>query len=213
MDIKNRWSKQNLEQLVNECSTLTEVLNKMNVSKSSFKKLKIKLNEHEIDYSKFYISKTKYEKNNLIVVIKTSYSLREVLYKLKVKQVGGNYKTLKKYIELYNINISHFTGQGYNVGDKFKQFSSNKIDLNDILINNSTYTNTTRLKKRLIKKELLKNKCYECGIDPKWNNKILVLQLDHINGINNDNRLKNLRILCPNCHSQTKTFCGSNNKK
>jgi hypothetical protein len=50
-------------------------------------------------------------------------------------------------------------------------------------------------------------------IGPNWNNKGLVLQLDHINGVHNDNRVENLRILCPNCHSQTDTFCAKNIKK
>lgn len=56
------------------------------------------------------------------------------------------------------------------------------------------------------KNKILENKCYECNLEPFWNNKFLVLQIDHINGINNDNRLENLRYLCPNCHSQTDTF-------
>ena len=52
-------------------------------------------------------------------------------------------------------------------------------------------------------------KCKECGISEKWNNKPIILHLDHINGINNDNRLENLRFLCPNCHSQTDTYCSN----
>lgn len=81
-----------------------------------------------------------------------------------------------------------------------------------ILIANSTYTNTWRLKKRLINAGILKDECLDCGIGTEWNGKILSLQLDHINGINSDNRLENLRILCPNCHSQTDTYAGSNNR-
>lgn len=67
------------------------------------------------------------------------------------------------------------------------------------------------IKTRILRKSLLEYKCEECSIDPEWNGRKLVLQLDHINGINNDNRLCNLRFLCPNCHSQTHTY--SRNKK
>ena len=64
------------------------------------------------------------------------------------------------------------------------------------------------MKKRIIESKLLDYNCNICSEGPTWRGKTLVLQLDHINGINNDNRIENLRFLCPNCHSQTDTFCG-----
>lgn len=63
------------------------------------------------------------------------------------------------------------------------------------------------LKRRLINEKKLNYKCALCGNTGGWNNKKLVLQLDHINGDHKDNRIENLRLLCPNCHSQTETFC------
>lgn len=59
---------------------------------------------------------------------------------------------------------------------------------------------------------LLDESCSECGVGPVWNGTALTLQLDHINGVSTDHRLDNLRILCPNCHSQTETYCGRNIK-
>jgi len=87
-----------------------------------------------------------------------------------------------------------------------------KQALEDILVENSTYLNRTALKSRLIKEEILEYKCALCGNIGEWQGQPLSLQLDHINGINNDNRLENLRLLCPNCHSQTKTFSGRNKR-
>ena len=65
----------------------------------------------------------------------------------------------------------------------------------------------------MIEENFIENKCSECGLQNKWKDKKLVLVLDHINGTNDDYRLKNLRLLCPNCNSQQKTFAGRNIKK
>lgn len=73
----------------------------------------------------------------------------------------------------------------------------------------SDYLNSWALKKRLLAEGLLEERCAECGIS-EWNGRPLSLHLDHINGDRRDQRLENLRFLCPNCHSQTETYCGRN---
>ena len=78
--------------------------------------------------------------------------------------------------------------------------------IDEILVENSTYLNTNHLKERLIKEGLLEYKCEICGNTGEWNGSPLSLQLDHKNGNHTDNRIENLRLLCPNCHSQTDTF-------
>ena len=76
----------------------------------------------------------------------------------------------------------------------------------------SAHATRASVRKSILRKELIPYKCGICGIQ-EWNGKKLSLHLDHINGINNDHRLENLRFLCPNCHSQTETYTGRNKKQ
>lgn len=76
--------------------------------------------------------------------------------------------------------------------------------MDKILIENSSY-NRSSLKERLYKEGLKERKCEFCGQDENWNGKHMSLILDHINGIYNDNRLENLRIVCPNCNATLET--------
>jgi Zn finger protein HypA/HybF involved in hydrogenase expression len=84
-----------------------------------------------------------------------------------------------------------------------------KIELNEILEGAHPTYQTLKLKKRLIKEKVLEYKCVSCGIS-EWNDKEISLHLDHIDGNNHNHKLENLRLLCPNCHSQTETWCGKN---
>jgi hypothetical protein len=83
------------------------------------------------------------------------------------------------------------------------------MSLDEILVVNSTYTSTATLRRRLIKAGLKEARCESCGIS-EWQGQPLPLALDHINGVHTDNRLENLRILCPNCHALPDTWCVRN---
>jgi len=87
-----------------------------------------------------------------------------------------------------------------------------RIDHDDLFVINCKHRRRI-VKLAIIRDKLILYECSICKLKDSWNNKPITLQLDHINGINNDNRLSNLRFLCPNCHSQTTTFCGANTKK
>lgn len=92
-----------------------------------------------------------------------------------------------------------------------KKDNGNKIPLFDILNGKHNQYQTNKLKKRLIKEGLLENKCSKCELI-EWNSEPLIMELDHIDGNRTNHSLDNLRLLCPNCHSQTDTFRGKNVK-
>lgn len=95
-----------------------------------------------------------------------------------------------------------------------KRGDSNRIPLNDILNGTTQYKgSSSQLKRRLVNNGLLEDRCEKCGVGKEWCGMSLTLQLDHINGDRTNNRLDNLRVLCPNCHSQTETFGGRNVKQ
>lgn len=154
--------------------------------------------------------KYKFTKIEIDNAVQQSLSIADVCRKLGVLPKGGNYKTVKSKITFYNFDTSHFTGKAWNVGSRYRPLIVAK-PLSEILISDSSYVSIGSLKKRLYKEGLKSPKCECCGIE-SWNGLPIVFDLDHINGINTDHRLENLRILCPNCHSQTPTFKGKNCK-
>ena len=136
-------------------------------------------------------------------IVAHSYSYSECLRQLGLSTKGGSSTDiLKRRIGELNCSTDHFaqTGNPNYV----------KHEMSDILIENSTYANIASLKRRLVNSGLLEYKCACCGNTGEWQGQKLTLQLDHINGKNNDHRIENLRFLCPNCHSITETYAGKN---
>jgi 5-methylcytosine-specific restriction endonuclease McrA len=152
------------------------------------------------------------EKETLQKMLDESSSIVEVLIKLGFNGYNGNFKTLKQRIDSEQLDLSLF--EINKEKHRLKNYSKirNKKDNYEVFTENSNF-NRNQIKKRLINDFGFDYICSECGLGDYYNNKPITLQLDHINGVNNDNRLENLRFLCPNCHSQTETFGGKSLKK
>lgn len=149
-----------------------------------------------------------YNKQKIELIVKENKSVAECLRQLKLRPAGGNYKWFKFYVKKHNIDISHFTGKGWSFGKKIG-ISNRGIPLELILVENSTYTSSNHLRQRLIREGFKKHQCEKC-LNTIWNNEPIPLELEHCNGDNTDNRLENLKTLCPNCHAQTPNYRGKN---
>ena len=153
--------------------------------------------------------KRKWTEVQLKKAVKKSKSYRQVLCSIGLKEAGGNYAQVKKYIKEYDFDIKHFKGRGWNKG--LKGIGKPILPLEKILIRNSNFQ-SYKLKKRLFVAGLKQLHCEKCGWAKKSFDGRLPLELDHINGDSHDNRLENLRVLCPNCHSLQPHYRGRNRK-
>lgn len=213
--MKKMYTNNQLKKAVAQSTNFTQVALKLGMKPSSRTNLKRKAQSLDIPFEHFgFAGKSTYTEKQLRDAVASSSSFRQVVIKLGLSpKSGGNHKTLKSKVESLGISIEHFHGRGHLKGKSHDW--GRRYHLDEILIRNSPYKNNSALKRRLLKEGLLQQRCYtkECPIKkPIWLGKRLAFHLEHKNGINNDNRLENLCLLCPNCHSQTDTYCGRNKK-
>lgn len=143
-------------------------------------------------------------KEEIVEAVSKSYSMAETMRNLGIMWGGGSQMTLKKRLDTWGVDYSHFMGQGRNKGVAFGP----KRPIQDYL-SNKVFIGSHALKLRLIREGYFEAKCYRCN-RIEWNGQPIPIELEHINGNHLDNTLSNLTILCPNCHAQTDTYAGKN---
>lgn len=149
----------------------------------------------------------RYTDEELAKAVRESYSIRAVLQKIGLTPAGGNYESISNYIQSLGLDTSHFLGQAILRGQSHN-YGTRPIE--EILVKGKV-ENTWRLKQRLINEGLKEHRCEHCdGVE--WNGQLIPLELHHINGDRSDNRLKNIALVCPNCHALTDNYRGSKKK-
>ena len=127
-----------------------------------------------------------YSDQDIIDISKTVYSIAGLLKAFNLKPAGGNYANIKRLIQRLKIDTSHWTGQGWNNGKQLKDWKD--------------YTRAVRSKPHLIK--IRSHTCEICK-NSMWLNKLIPLEIHHVDGDRTNNELNNLQLLCCNCHATT----------
>jgi hypothetical protein len=153
----------------------------------------------------------KWDEQQLREAVKVSTSWSGVMRHLGLAVAGNSVKVVQALVNELGLNVSHFKGHGWSKGMFGMPSPPQTISLKEILVEQSRYTSSKDLKRRLFKSGLKEKRCERCS-NIEWMGQEIPLQLDHINGIRSDNRIENLRILCPNCHALTPTWGGRNHK-
>jgi len=196
---RNKWTDEEINYLkenyekkgVTEVSKIIIKHTKASITKKA-QRLGLKVNK-----SNYY-----YNIEDIKNAVKKSYSFADVFRILNKSKSGDSYKVLKNIIRKNNLNISHFEPYRNNIN-----YLKSRIKPISFWLKENTNIHSSNLKNKLYKEGLKERICELCGQDENWKGNKISLILDHINGINNDNRIENLRIVCPNCNAGLKTHC------
>ncbi len=143
----------------------------------------------------------------LEVAVASRHSLAAVARELGMNPTGGKtYRDLKYLIEKHGLDTSHFLGQAWSRGRRVTCFGGRPLQ--ELLVKGSSPTSSS-LRLRLLSEGVKEARCEGCGME-SWQGHPIPLELDHINGDRYDNRLENLRVLCPNCHALTANYRARN---
>lgn len=191
-------TNEELIERINTHSSLQDLIKSFGLPASHHNRtlFKVFLKRRQIDKT---WNSSNYTLDELSQVVSKSVNWSDVCRKLNISICSANFDKLKSGCRQNNIDTTHFDKTLRSIG------IHKRHTVHTVFVENSKLHRSS-LRQFLIKSNLYTNKCSMCGIDDMWNNKPLKLEIDHINGIHNDNRIENLRWVCPNCHSQTSTY-------
>jgi hypothetical protein len=150
-------------------------------------------------------ARRKWTDQDLIDAVRSSRSYAEIVTRLGLNQGGGTHQHVKMHIQRLGLEFSHRDSHAW-MRDPGAKTGGRPMPLEQILISDSNYCHSGRLRGRLIRSGLKEARCEMCGLT-EWRGSPIQLELDHIDGNRSNNSLSNLRMLCPNCHAQTETWC------
>jgi hypothetical protein len=151
-----------------------------------------------------------FTRSELEAAVADARTMSDALRALGLRAAGGNFATLRKYTRQWGVSTAHFDARQVR-RERARRRPRRPIALGQVLVEHSSY-NRAQLKQRLFDHGLKQRRCEFCGQDEHWRGGRMALILDHVNGAGDDNRLENLRILCPNCAATLDTHCARKNR-
>ncbi|MFI0033975.1 HNH endonuclease signature motif containing protein [Streptomyces mutabilis] len=206
------YSRERLEEAARGARTLSEALVRLGVDPKGWKRRYVfdRMRKLGVDVSHFEREGTKWTREILEPVVAQSTSVNEVLRRLGLDPVGGHNTHISRRIKAYGLDTSHFTSV---VRTDWQRHNQRRRTPGEILVED-TSPRARRIPgsrlKRAMRELGVEERCALCGVEAVWFGEPLPLEVDHIDGNWRNNRLENLRMLCPNCHSATDTYRGRN---
>jgi len=208
--------KEALSELCKTSSSFREMLSKMHYKSINtnfhYMNLRKRMDSEGIDYGHLMKKNDyqyKFDTSKIKEIVATSKSMSEIRIKLNVKSF--NFQSFYKFLDKNHIDHSHIP-KGLS-SNKNRIFEKRRLGLDKIMkkfcVTERHYSNKDLIV-YIKRHDLIPYKCVDCGNNGQWQNKPMSLHLHHVNGNHCDNRLENLKFLCPNCHAQTESYCGKN---
>lgn len=204
------YTRERLEEATRGARSLSEALERLGVDPRSSTRdyIRERMKKLGVDTSHFEREGSKWTKKVLQAAVSASSSMNDVLRRLGLELVGGHHTHISRRIKAYDIDTSHFVP---GVRTEKMRHNQRRRTAEEILIEDTSphprRVPSARLKRAM--RELgVEERCAMCGMEAAWLGEPLPLEVDHVDGNWRDNRVENVRLLCPNCHSTTDTYRG-----